>query len=298
MAKLTKNSKSNRPGATTPSSNKQGNPTLIIGIILAVGVGLLFFLFATNLQKTENIVVAKADIPAFSSIQKDQVEVVSVPADSVGTTDLTEATYNQYVAKGTPIVNRVEILPGQRIDTNAISASSLGSLAVVKTDEQVVAVSTTFTGAAAAVIVPGSVVDVYSSSGDNTQPLVTQAKVLGVGVGTQAASGVRPDSKVKDSGSGTDIVVLLAVKSSDAGKLLTHSQVSLSYNPHKAFDVKGNICDIGKCATTIANPTTTQPSTAATGLDSSVTGTTPTTTPQTSGAVTAPQTTTPTTPGG
>lgn len=282
MAKLTKKSKSPRPSGPSPSSNKQGNPTLLIGVILAVGVGLLLFLFATNLQKTKNIVVAKGDIPAFTTIQPSQVEVVSVPADSVGANDLTEATYNDYLEKKKPIVNRVEILPGQRIDTNAISSSSLGTLAVVKSNEQVVAVSTTITGAAGGVIVPGSVVDVYSSSGDNGQPLVTQAKVLGVGVGTQAAAGVRPDSKVKDGNSGSELIVLLAVKSSDAGRLLNRSQVALSYDPHRSFDAKGNICMVGKCATVVANSSQSSssdtPSDSAAAVDPQTTTTTPSTT--------------------
>jgi competence protein ComGC len=257
MAKLTKKSKTPRSTTSSTSNNKQGNPTLLIGVILAVGVGLLLFLFATNLQKTQNIVVAKGDIPAFTTIQKEQVEVVSVPADSVKSSDLTEATYNKYLRNNQAIVNRIEILPGQRVDINAISSSSLGTLAVVKSDEQVVAVSTTIPGAAGGVIVPGSVVDVYSSSGDNSQPLVTQAKVLGIGMGDQASAGVRPDSKVKDAGSGSGLIVLLAVKSSDAGRLLNQSQVALSYDPHKKFDAKGNICVVGKCATVLSTGTDT-----------------------------------------
>ena len=276
MATLKKKSKSTTPSSPTTPSSSQGNPTLLIGIILAVGVGLLLFLFTTNMQKKTSIVIAKSDIPAFSTIQSGQVEFRSVPSDSVGN-ELTEASYNEYVKKGQPIINRVEILPGQKVDSKVLVSSPQGSLAVVKSDEQVVAVSTSITGAAGMLIAPGSVVDVYSSSGDSSQPLVTQAKVLAVGMGTQAASDVRPNNKVKGGGSSTELIVILAVKSSDAGKLLNQSQVSLSYNPHKTFDAKGNIVAVTSAAP--AENTSAQSSSGLTGAtDSGQTQTT--TTPQ------------------
>ena len=250
MAKLTRNNKTPRPSATDASaaSGRQGNPTLVIGMILAVGVAVLFYAFFSNLQAKENIMVATANIPAFSNIQPSQLAEKSVPKDSVSDTDLTADAYKDNKAKNASIVNRIEILQGQRVSKNAIGSSSLGSLSVVKNNEEVVAVSTSLTGAAGGVIVPGSVVNVYSTSGDNTASLVDNAKVLAVGTGPQVASSVQPNSKVSSGNTnGGGLIVLLAIRASDAGKLLAQSQVALAYNPRKSFNSSGDICEISQC---------------------------------------------------
>jgi len=256
MAKLTRNNKNSRPSSTDKSSasSRQGNPTLVIGMILAVGVSVLFYVFFSNLQAKETIMVASTNIPAFSNIQPSQLTPTSVPKDSVNETDLTAATYNEKKAKNESIVNRIEILKDQRISSNAIGSSSLGSLSVVKPSEEVVAVSTSLTGAAGGVVVPGSVVNVYSTSGDTNTPLVAQAKVLAVGTGPQVASSVQPNSKVSSGNSSSGgLIVLLAVRAADAGKLLGQSQVALAYNPRKSFNGAGDICDINQCVNKAAD---------------------------------------------
>jgi len=271
MAKLTKNNPNPRPsGGNIPNSGgaKTGNPTLIVGVILAALVGLLFFIFSSGLQSKTSIMVAASDIPPFTTLTDRQLEVQSVPTDSVDPNQV--LTQERYVKEGKAI-NRITILKGQRIPIAALSNPKLASFSVVGSGETVVAVSTTVNGLAGGIITPGSVVNVYGG-GDAGAALVQKAKVLAVGTGSSAANDIQPNNKVQSSSS--DLVVLLVVNNDDAGKLLAASQVSMSYNPHLTFNSKGDICTVGSSSCVTASTTTSEDSTA---NDSSSTQATPST---------------------
>jgi len=250
--------KSAQPAGPNGKKAKQSNPMLLIGAGLALVTFVLFFSLANSSSKKSDVLVAATSIPPFSTVQPGQLKTVAVPSNSVTANDLTPAEFQEKTANGKALVSRVEILPGQRVDAGAVAASSLGSLAAVKDDERVVAMPATFPGAVAGVAIPGSVVDVYraDSSGGTTASaanlVVDNAKVLAVGMGSDTAANVRPDSSLKGKASSSDasgsLVVVLAIPEDKAGQVVGASQVWMALDPHYSFTEDGTICRIDKCS--------------------------------------------------
>lgn len=252
MAKLKRTSQ--KRTATTGVS-KQNNSTLYIGLMLAVAVAILVGVFITNIQAKGQIMVAKQDVPAFSTVTSAQLEAQTVPKDSITESDLTKEQFDKASAGGRALVNRIELLKGQRVPTGAVAASRNGSLSAVKQNERVVSLNATFAGSVAGIAQAGSVVDVYAGAGggaDNTGSVVAEnAKVLALGVGGAAAANVRPGANKADSennAAGDSLVVVLAVPTSDAAALLALSQASLALDPRLSFTENGTICPINRCA--------------------------------------------------
>lgn len=261
MPKLTRNS-SKAPAQAAKA--KQSNPMLLLGIGLAVAAFLMLYMLASGASKKGEVLVARGPISPFATIQDAQLQAKQVPAESITDQDLTPAEYKAKKAEGKTLISRVEILPGQRVDTGAVSAASLGSLSAVKSDERVIAMPATFPGAAAGVAIPGSVVDIFRASngaaaategGEGASEgnlVVSNAKVLAVGVGPETAAAVRPESRLKRSnqsdGSGGSVVVVLAVKKDQAGAVVTAGQVWLALDPHYSFTASGTLCKIEQCA--------------------------------------------------
>ena len=252
MAKRLKRGSSKRPTtAEAGSMTKQGNPTLLIGILLAVAVAVLFWVLTTRLQEKDSVMVTRGSIPAFSTITPGQLQATVVPKDSITDQDLTESKYKELAAKGQSLVNRIELLSGQRVQIGAVTASSTGSLAAVKEGERVIAIPATFSGAVAGIATAGSVVDIFSGSGasDGGSSVVSNAKVLALGAGSAAAANVRPGSNLKNGdSSGSSIIVVLALKAEDAAKVLALPQVALALDPRLSFTENGTICPVNRCA--------------------------------------------------
>jgi hypothetical protein len=242
------------------TSSSRSNPTLLLGLALALGVGLLLFVFTTSLQGKGKIYVAKGNVAAYSILTPDENMVLKdVPEDSITDNDLTEKDVES--SKGT-LVSRIELLDGQRVDRRSASASTTGTLGVVKKDKEVVvALEATFRGVVGGVVGPGSVVDVYNGepSGDSAQALATKVKVLGVGSGASATANIRDnsDSKVDSKSNDATVLVIVAVPKDVAGNLSGVSTVDLALDPYLAFDREGNICDISKCSNRAASSDST-----------------------------------------
>lgn len=252
MAKLKKRNANQR---TSPGSGRQNSSTLYIGLLLAVAVAVLVGVFITNIQEKGEVMVAKGNIPAFSTITAGQLEIQTVPKDSITPGDLTKEQFEKNSAGGKTLVNRIELLAGQRVPLGAVTESSTGSLAAVKPGERVVALNSTFSGSVAGVANAGSVVDVYPGPGASNENgagvAVEDAKVLALGVGGEVAANVNPGGKVnKDEANKTSegIVVVLVVPESDAPTLLALPQASLALDPKLSFTENGTICQISRCA--------------------------------------------------
>ena len=248
---------SNKRSPDPASGPGQSNPTLIIGILLAVAVGVLFWVLTTQLQEKGQVMVAKGNIPAFSTITAAQLEAQTVPKDSITEGDLSKQEFDKRTSSGQGLVNRIELIAGQRVPLGAVGASSTGSLAAVKQGERVVSLNATFAGAVAGIAVAGSVVDVYSGAGagNDGAVVVENAKVLALGAGNSAGANVRPGNKLQgEEGSSNEIVVVLAVPSEDAEKLLSLAQASLALDPRLSFTENGTICQINRCAQQDAQP--------------------------------------------
>jgi len=203
--------------------------------------------------------IAKGNIPAFSTITPGILEAQTVPKESITDGDLTLEQFEKNSAGGNSLVNRIELIAGQRVPLGAVTESSTGSLAAVKNGERVIALNATFSGSVAGIAIAGSVVDVYAGAGagaqNGSQAIVENAKVLALGVGAAATANVRPGVKSKDqsqsdTSTGEGIVVVLIVPASDAAALLALSQASLALNPRLSFTENGTICPINLCAKT------------------------------------------------
>ena len=255
MAKLKKTTskKPNRP-VDPNATPRQSNPTLLIGILLAVAVGILFWVLTSQLQEKGRVMIAKNNVPAFSTLSNAQLQPQTVPQDSITESDLTEEKYKELTGKGSALVNRIELLAGQRVNIGAVTASQSGSLSAVKPGERVIAVNATFPGVVAGLATSGSVVDVYAGAGsgnnqDGGEAVADNAKVLALGAGAAAASNVKPNkqlSEAQDAGGG--IIVVLAVPIEDAPRILALSQASLALDPRYSFTENGTICQINRCA--------------------------------------------------
>lgn len=256
MAKLRKaNNKQSNRAADPTAAPSQSNPTLLIGILLAVAVGVLFWVLTSQLQAKDQVMVAKKDIPAFSTLGPDMVEAQTVPKDSITKADVTQDQYQALLKKGTGLVNRIELLQGQRINVGAVTSSSSGSLSAVKPDERLIAVNATFPGVVAGLARAGSVVDVYSGAGGNSgedtgAAIAENVKVLALGAGAAAAANVRTNKQLNDSqDNGGAIVAVLAVPTADAANILALPQVALALDPRYSFTANGTICEVNQCPT-------------------------------------------------
>lgn len=256
MAKLRKaNNKQSNRAADPTAAPSQSNPTLLIGILLAVAVGVLFWVLTSQLQAKDQVMVAKKDIPAFSTLGPDMVEAQTVPKDSITKADVTQAQYQTLLKKGNGLVNRIELLQGQRINVGAVTSSSSGSLSAVKPDERLVAVNATFPGVVAGLARAGSVVDVYSGAGGNNgedtgAAIAENVKVLALGAGAAAAANVRTNKQLNESqDNGGAIVAVLAVPTADAANILALPQVALALDPRYSFTANGTICEVNQCPT-------------------------------------------------
>lgn len=228
---------------------KQTNHILLAGLAIAILVAVLVALGLSSLNKQAQVYVAKDNVAAYKTLNADLLEVKKVPADSVEEDDLTPETYKSLAAKNA-LVTRVELVKGQRIKQQTLAASSEGSMSAVKNGERVVAVTATFPGTVAGLSVPGSVVDVYGQKrgdeGGQARALISDVKVLGLGVGGAASSDLRPNSQAKqgeNNEAAAGLTVLLIVKPDEAGALIDDAggSVYLSLNPHKRFNRSGDI---------------------------------------------------------
>lgn len=231
----------------SPSTGKrrgrQKNYALIMGLALGLLAAVLVAVGLTRLQNQAEVVIASQSIPMYSEIKQGATEFAKVPADSVTDADLTRAEFDALQRQGS-LVTRVEILPGQRIQEGALATSSVGSFAVVKSDERIVALNTSFSGIAAGAVVPGSVVDVLSGD-DGTQPVLTNVKVLAVGPSSEVAAQVENSKGKAAPSEDNSLVVLLAVKASEANTLAALGSATMAVNPRLSFNSKGNICRVG-----------------------------------------------------
>jgi Flp pilus assembly protein CpaB len=244
-----------RSNPSAPSSPKQArkatrgrqkNYALIMGLALGLLAAVLVAVGLGRLQNQGEVMVAVQGIPMYSQVKDSSLKAVTVPADSITANDITPQELAAYRKQG-GLVTRVEVLPGQRLQDSALAASSVGSFAVVKADERIVALNTTFAGIAAGAVVPGSVVDVLSD-GDSTTPVIVSAKVLAVGQSNDVAQQVENSSAKPQSSGQSGLVVLLAVKAADANKLAKIGDVQLAVNPRLSFNSSGTLCKVGSCS--------------------------------------------------
>lgn len=268
MAKLLRNSKSKtQKPASDNTGEKQSNPALAIGLVLAVVTGLAIFIFTNQLQGKDTILIAKKDISPYTIVSKNDLEAREVPKGSVDPIDLTPEEFNQLQsqAKGGVVVSRIEIVTGQRVPQLAFASNAVGTVYVTKpgktkegadaTKEVNVAGMSSLAGVVGGIVIPGSVVDVYVSGGSGstndsgTGPIAENIKVLGVGYGAEAGAEVRPNQntrttgKQSNSGSSGNIILILAVPSDIAGQI-ADQQIALALHPHESFDLSGEICGV------------------------------------------------------
>jgi len=240
----------------TPQTKKKnpGRTTALLGALLLVGAVLLLTIFLSSLSSKTAIVVAARDIPAYSQLGPNDVRYEEVPTKSVTSLDITKDTFEKRLQSNVPIVTKTELIAGQRVPAPAIEAAPNGSLAAVRQGEVAIAVSTSFPGSVAGAVAPGSVVDIYGSTGGGAAgaatPLIEKAKVLAIGSNpAQTGARLRPSSSANNGDSnnegGGNIVVVLAVDRNDAGKLAQTGQVYLSLDPHFSFKVNGEVCELG-----------------------------------------------------
>ena len=232
----------------------------LTGFLLFV-VALVGFFSAFKSAKDEGtVVVAKTNLPAFRAIASGDIEYRNVPKASIGDHDLTKAEYEkQYLAKvdGKSVqgqepkvfVPTAQILAGNRVDDRQAAKDPKASFAIISTDERVVAVTTTISGAAVGTIHAGDVVDVTQAgtSGSGTGAAANFAKVLCISDKIDGCKGVRePDISIaadtSKQGSGSDeqpVNVLLAVSDEDATSLAGQT-VALALNPFCKVDETGH----------------------------------------------------------
>lgn len=278
-AKLKRNPTKKQKAPKESAAKK--NPPVTIAIVLGALAALLLILLASSLQRKETVLVAKEPIAPYTPVTDGMLQEKSVPSDSVDKQfDLTPDKLAEYKGKGKVLIARTEIFQGQRVHQRALTDSAVGSLSVVKDDERVVAISTSYSGVVGGAVVPGSVVDIISAGGSGplevsgnsdsgSAVLAKDVKVLGVGVGEGAASGLRPQgagslkgqgkNAANPSGSNT-IIVVVAVKPDVAAAIAAaqgQDQLMMALNPRMTFNTAGELCEIGKC-TDDAQPTSTE----------------------------------------
>lgn len=164
--------------------------------LLAVAIsGFAFYSALTGAQNQQAIMVAKADVPAYTLIQKGQMVEKGVSKSSITKNDLTAKEYQElFVKPNKPLVTTARFLADQRIDKRQVVQSGQGSFAMVAPDERVVAVSTTISGAAIGTINSGDVVDVGSSGSSSVAGggSADFAKVLCIASTVAGCRGVLP----------------------------------------------------------------------------------------------------------
>lgn len=260
MSKLARPKKPATVGAG--AKTKSNSPMLLLGFGLAVATFIALYFTLTSNAATSKVMVAAKQIPPYTALTSSYVKEVEVPTKSVTPDDVTPEKWAEQNKQGNTVVSTLPILTGQRLNLGAISAAAQGTLAAVRKNERMVAVTATFAGSTAGVAMPGSVVDVYATkdssgtAGSDTggeSPILENAKVLAVGAGPDTAKSVRPQGGVKqdkenrDSGLGGNIVVLLAVPTAQASQM-AGLPVRLALDPSKSFTLSGVVCSISKCA--------------------------------------------------
>jgi Flp pilus assembly protein CpaB len=210
------------PAGGGSAPRKQSSGTMTIGLLLGAVSAALIFVLLTGLSQKTSILVAKQDIPPYSTVSQAMLQTETVAKSSVTQYDLTPSQFSS----NKTFVNRVEILPGQRVDSRALSPATDGSLQAVKPGEVAVAVTTTLAAVVGGAVLPGDVVDVYSVNGGQTSSgaassssglLVSDAKVIGVGYGPDATAsllptGDKPLNGKTSSSASQNVVVILAVE--------------------------------------------------------------------------------------
>lgn len=242
--------RSQQTPASTPNRRaargRQKNYALVLGLALGALAAVIVAVGLMRLQDQGQVVIAAKGIAMYSQVQDASLQIIKVPASSITDGDITPEELKAQRRSGQKLVTRVEILPGQRLQESALAASSVGSFAVVKSDERVVALNTSFAGIVAGAVVPGSVVDVLSDQQDDA-PVITNAKVLAVGQSSDVAQQVENARGKAVSGEQAGLVVVLAVKSDQANLLANMSDAKLAVNPQLSFNSRGNICRIQSC---------------------------------------------------
>jgi Flp pilus assembly protein CpaB len=220
-------------------------PGIAAFLFIAIA-GIVFYKAYMGVQDLQTIVVAKTNVPAFTTIQSAQLQTRQIPKGGVDPQDLTEAEYvSQYVDQHRPLVALSDIGSGSRIDVRDLLKAGTASLAMVSPDERVISIGTSQTGASGGLIHAGDVVDVYNTGGSNNSSgsgggaAVSQfAKVLCISSNptdcqsllpageTLSISGGSSDSSSSSSGSA---IAVLAVDQNDSN--LAGGGYSLALNP-------------------------------------------------------------------
>jgi Flp pilus assembly protein CpaB len=201
--------------------------------------------------------VAEGNVPAYSVLEPGvNIVLQEVPEDSITEANLTKKDLE---ASQWQLITRLEILEGQRIDRRTASASTTGTLGVVKEgEESVIALEASFRGIVGGIVGPGAIVDVYSAeqASEGTQILATDIKILGVGTGSSATDNIRSGEaqEVEAESNNATVLVIAAVPTETAGSLAGVGTVQLALDPYRSFDQQGNICPIKQCGS--RNPAT------------------------------------------
>jgi len=314
---------------------KRLNLPLVIAIFLIAVAGVGFYSAYKKEQDQVTIMAAgsKVLVP-YIAVQANQLSPVAVSKSSyISGQDLLQSDYNKLYGSNCAttcqlMIPAVPILPGQRVDVNALVGQGKAnptqaeqSFSIVLPDERVVAVSATVSGAILGVVLPGDVVDVQAAGNGSAQFVSTFAKVLCVSTSASGCKGVLAagespsvgNASITNGPSGGPVQILLAVAQGDADQI-AGQQVTLSKNTYCAVDPFGFFVSVQsqlRCnppadrmasdqqlraqrekaaaqAQTSTAPTTTTPSTTATSTTST---SSTTTTTGSGGAIPTPPTT-------